>query len=410
MADTAFRPYEGAEPYIFISYSHDDADRILPILTALARMGFRIWYDEGIPWTTEWPEVIAGHMKKCTVCLAFHSEASKGSRNCREELYFALGEEKTILSVYLDGVELSDGLKMRLAPYQSVKWSQFADPAAFAKRLGRERVFAPCRDAVDRDDADPSGPERRRPSGPGPTAKWHKSGQIQWHLDTRGVLTIARNRDWWQKRVVSMPDYDWDRHAAPWMASKEKIRSVVIQDDIDTIGGLAFENCWCLTSVTIPDSVSSIGESAFFRCKDLANATIPDSVSSIGHFAFYGCAGLTSVTISDSVSSIGDFAFDGCEGLTSVTIPDSVTSIGGFAFAHCVSLTSVTIPDSVTSIGDHAFKGCVSLTSVTIPDSVTFIGYSAFDGCKGLISVEIPAGVELGEDAFDDHIQIIWRP
>ena len=31
----AFAPYEGEQPYLFASYAHADADKVLPVLTAL---------------------------------------------------------------------------------------------------------------------------------------------------------------------------------------------------------------------------------------------------------------------------------------------------------------------------------------------------------------------------------------
>ncbi len=45
-----FRPYEGDSPYIFVSYSHQDSGRVIPILNALNGAGYHIWYDDGIPW------------------------------------------------------------------------------------------------------------------------------------------------------------------------------------------------------------------------------------------------------------------------------------------------------------------------------------------------------------------------
>ena len=54
----SFTPYEGNEKYIFVSYSHSNSDKVAPILEKLNDEGFRIWYDEGIEWGTEWPESI----------------------------------------------------------------------------------------------------------------------------------------------------------------------------------------------------------------------------------------------------------------------------------------------------------------------------------------------------------------
>ncbi|MGN0768017.1 MAG: zinc-ribbon domain-containing protein [Christensenellales bacterium] len=83
----------------------------------------------------------------------------------------------------------------------------------------------------------------------------------------------------------------------------------------DTITGIKDKT---VTSIVIPDNITSIGGFAFEDCSTLTSITIPDSVTSIGFAAFYGCSGLTSVTISDSVTGIGDYAFLGCSGLTSI--------------------------------------------------------------------------------------------
>ena len=181
------------------------------------------------------------------------------------------------------------------------------------------------------------------------------------------------------------------------------LTSIVIPDNVTTIGTKAFYSCNNLTSVVIPDNVTTIGKGAFCICSSLTSVTIPTSVTTIGPYAFAGCTSLTSITIPDSVTSIGNNAFAGCTSLTSITIPDSITSIDSFAFSGCSSLTSVTIPDSVTSIGDYAFRDCSGLTSVVIPDNVTSIGEYAFYTCYKLTSVTIGSGVtSIGYNAFSD--------
>ena len=179
------------------------------------------------------------------------------------------------------------------------------------------------------------------------------------------------------------------------------IKSVVVEDGVDSIDDYAFSLCKVLTSVTIPSSVTSIGEGAFSSCEGLTSVTIPNSVTSIGEWAFCYCSSLSSVTIPNSVTSIGNYAFSGCRSLTSINIPNSVTSIGNYAFYGCSGLTSIIIPHSLTEIAWGAFYGCSGLTSITIPNSVTSIGHSAFFGCSGLTSVTIPNSVtSIGNNAF----------
>ena len=140
-------------------------------------------------------------------------------------------------------------------------------------------------------------------------------------------------------------------------------------------------------NVVIPNTyenlpVTNIGDGAFAGCDSFASIVIPNNVATIGNYAFNGCY-LTSIVIPDSVKSIGYEAFSNCPDLTSVVIGDGVTSIGDYAFVCCYSLKSVTFGDSVTSIGTGAFANA-SLTNVTIPSSVTNIGYQAFAGSTSL--------------------------
>ena len=251
---------------------------------------------------------------------------------------------------------------------------------------------------------------------------------LTWNLDTStGVLTISGSG--------AMKDYSWSS-TAPWYNNRNSITSVVIGDNVTTIGNYAFYSCG-LTKVEIPESVTTIGDYAFYGCSRLTSVEIPGSVTTIGNAAFSACSSLTSVEIPESVTTIGDRAFDYCSSLTSVEIPESVKTIGSGAFSRCSSLTSVEIPESVTTIGDRAFYDCSRLTEINvnennqyyksengvlfskygdkliqytngktdksyiIPESVTTIGSSAFSYCSSLTSVEIPGSVTtIGSSAF----------
>lgn len=142
------------------------------------------------------------------------------------------------------------------------------------------------------------------------------------------------------------------------------LTSVVIGNNVITIGNRAFAFCTGLTSVVIGDSVTTIDEEAFYSCDSLKSVRIPDSVTTIGESAFMNCYSLISVIIGNGVLDIGSSAFERCISLTSVVIGDSVTIIGERAFSDCESLTSVVIGNGVTSIGDYAFAHRLSLTSI----------------------------------------------
>ena len=45
MAEKPFPAYLGDEPYVFVSYAHDDAAAVYPELERLNAGGLNIWYD-----------------------------------------------------------------------------------------------------------------------------------------------------------------------------------------------------------------------------------------------------------------------------------------------------------------------------------------------------------------------------
>lgn len=180
---------------------------------------------------------------------------------------------------------------------------------------------------------------------------------------------------------------------APWIADKEKITAVTIENGVTYVGAYAFDHCKKLTQITIHAQLNSIGKGAFCDCEGLTSIEIPKTVTSIGVRAFSGCKGLSNIEIPETVVSIGGAAFDGCTGLTSIKIPATVTSIKEYTFNECSNLKNVEIPQDVVSIGECAFSGCGILESIEIPQNVTSIGEYAFFDCKTLTSIKIPAKV-----------------
>lgn len=128
------KPYDGDEKYIFISYCHKDNEKVFPVIEQLAKDGYRVWYDEGIDPGTEWPEIIASHLNKCSICIAFISNNSINSHNCRREVNFALMKKKKLISVIIEQTEMSLGMEMQLSATQAIfKYKLDSDNEFFNK-------------------------------------------------------------------------------------------------------------------------------------------------------------------------------------------------------------------------------------------------------------------------------------
>ena len=136
--DRALAPYQGSEPYIFLSYSHREAAQAAEIIRDLNLDGFRIWYDEGLVPGKEWDENIARAIMNCSYFVALMSANYLDSANCRDELNFARDKKLPLLLLYLEDVELPAGMEMRLGRMLAIHTHKY---------LRREQLIAKIRAA-----------------------------------------------------------------------------------------------------------------------------------------------------------------------------------------------------------------------------------------------------------------------
>ena len=177
---------------------------------------------------------------------------------------------------------------------------------------------------------------------------------------------------------------------------KDRIKTVVIPDTVETIGWGAFMNCHNLTEASLPEGLSQIASGIFSGCVSLEKVSIPASVQVVGAAAFRDCAALRSISIPSGVRIIGDEAFCGCESLESAVLPDSVGEIGEGAFCRCSKLSSVELNEGITEIGDRAFAWCLTLKELAFPSTLHRLGAYSFQGCHCLESVDLSKCAELG--------------
>ena len=113
--DTETKPvaYTGTDKYIFMSYSHRDADKVYPLIHEMISNGFRVWYDEGIEPGAGWDDNVAVHIENSEMIIAVLSRNYLESDNCRDELNFARDLGKKTILVYIEKTELPAGMRLR---------------------------------------------------------------------------------------------------------------------------------------------------------------------------------------------------------------------------------------------------------------------------------------------------------
>lgn len=128
-------PYGGHEPYIFVSYVHDDAAAVFPIIEHLIVSGYRVWYDEGIHPGAAWKAVIADRLEKCTYFIAMISPRYPKSKFCMQELDLADTDDKPLLPIYLEDFRPPAVLRMTFSGRQAVHFFEHEDPQSFYEKL-----------------------------------------------------------------------------------------------------------------------------------------------------------------------------------------------------------------------------------------------------------------------------------
>ena len=123
-----FEAYGGCDPFLFVSYSHQDKTNVYPEIGRLHGLEFRIWYDEGIDPGNEWPEDVASALARSSFFLVFTTPPSVESQNVRNEINFAINRKKPFLAVHLEETSLPMGLELRMGDIQAVlKWRMTED-------------------------------------------------------------------------------------------------------------------------------------------------------------------------------------------------------------------------------------------------------------------------------------------
>ena len=141
--------------------------------------------------------------------------------------------------------------------------------------------------------------------------------KIDWKLDTEdGTLTISGSGN-----MYGMHENSTNVSASPWAEYQSKVRNIVFEGEITSIGDRLFEYNTNIESITLPNTIKKIGVRAFAECTNLKSVYIPEGIARIWECAFYKCTNLENVDLnSNSIIYIYQYAFDSCDSLKNITI------------------------------------------------------------------------------------------
>jgi len=113
--------YRGEEPFIFITFAHQDSQEVLPEIRWLQDCGFNVWWDEGISPGAAWRAEVAEAIQRCSLLLFFVTPSSVLSDHCTREVTFALDDHRRpVLAVHLEPTTLPGALALSLSDRQAI--------------------------------------------------------------------------------------------------------------------------------------------------------------------------------------------------------------------------------------------------------------------------------------------------
>lgn len=446
------KAYGGTGKFVFVSYAHLDKDEVLPVIDYLQRLGYNIWFDEGIVPGDDWNSSIGSHIDECACFMAFISSRFAASGECAKEVDRGLNMRKTMVNVFLSPTDLSTGpfaggLAEGVLAIQGIEKFKYPNEAQFYVKLVDHRCFEECRDTeafqmrgdtlVKYNDTSTRVALPDTVTGIGYNA-FEECSSLRFISIPKSVDRIGKFAF---NNMPRLQDIEVDerngffRSADGVLFNKAgnyllRYPSARVGSEYRVPGGvthiamIAFSQAKALSDVQMPECVSYIGDRAFEACHRLIDVRLGSRIEKVRAYTFSRCSSLVSCELPLSIREIGDGAFSGCVSLEHIDLPDSLCTLGEMAFAHCESLASVRIPPSVEFVPEYcfhecsnlidvdlgsvrevrqyAFKNCEALESVRLPEGLEVIGRAAFSGCASLKELTVPGSVrEIGAYAFD---------
>lgn len=184
---------------------------------------------------------------------------------------------------------------------------------------------------------------------------------ITWNFDeVTGTLTLSGSGEMYNLSPGE---------GAEWHAYYNKVKKIVINEGISSIGTNAFCGLEKAESIKIPHSVKAIYSGALQGCESIEEVHLPNNLTNIGTNAFFlmgSCKGFyidepgpkTAYHTEDGVLFCNRTLITYPQGNTrdSYRVPYGTEKLEGLAFANTTYLQTVYIPETMTRMYDKMFS------------------------------------------------------
>ncbi|MDE6075509.1 MAG: leucine-rich repeat protein, partial [Clostridia bacterium] len=336
-----------AEPFLFISYSHRDANIVISDIAELKKFGVRLWYDRSICSGEIWDKKALSVIDRpnCAGVLVYVSENAVRSESIAKELRSAsrrFTDKSCIVSVHIGDKPMSAyGIPKSLESAFSV--------------ISDEKKYIP------------------RTATPG----IYNLMPIVAVAERLGAVS--------ENGVYDGYSYDVCRDGVCIMgyngcSQKVEIPSAVAGLPVVTIGNSALRGNTSVREVVVPFTVKRVEEGAFFGMTELENIFLPKTMSYIGVAAFRGCTKLKKVELPTGIEILSEALFRDCTALVECDVPETVIEFGEAVFRNCSSLCRVSMP-TVRRMTEGGVYGCRELREVTMDPAIQGLEVQSFETC-----------------------------
>lgn len=193
----------------------------------------------------------------------------------------------------------------------------------------------------------------------------------------------------------------------------DRLVSIVIPANVESIGDMAFKGCYALIKVNAKRVASApvLGVEAFDEdAKELAELWLDVEESQLGIYSswneYFGGGVFSTVNIATSGTiTNGSWEFASESGVLTVACTGEMDDFSAISVTDAPwgslseKITSVVIEEGCTYVGDFAFFGCFNIKSITLPSTVETVGFDAFNS-SSKVNVVLSSNAYIDETAF----------